>query len=55
MAKEKDDRPVERDARVRCRSKQIEKPGHTHYCRDTMTHEAHHLCVCGRKWEPVHG
>lgn len=41
---------IERDAELRCKSTDLEKPGHTHACRLVATHTGTHRCICNRGW-----
>jgi uncharacterized protein (DUF2237 family) len=44
---------VERDEHMRCASNDVEKPGHTHWCRLVKSHPGDHRCICARSWERV--
>lgn len=50
-----DDTPVPRKT-YRCKATAAEpdKLAHTHPCKLTADHdETDHVCICGKRWEPV--
>lgn len=50
MSNQGDGTDIERDPELRCKSTDVERPGHTHRCRLVGTHGGQHKCICARGW-----